>query len=179
MTPGQALLAIGIAAAMGVGAVAAYRGRWGIAQACLALVWAMVLTRVFKHGLPADLQPVAWAALWIAAGGWVMRAGMRDEARPVAVAGGFCIVSGFAYALAWVMAAETVILSPAMFAADMAVVAALVALAWGATGGSRDRSPSRKRPAAVVPALVPVRRGAQPDRVVDMAAGSASREGEG
>jgi len=176
MTPGQALLVAGIAAALLIGAVAVYRGRWGVASACVVIVWAVVLTRVFKVGLPADLHFAAWSALWVSAGGWVMRQGMRDESRAVALAGGLCAVSGLAYALAWLWASPTVAGAPAMVLADLAVIAALGALFGGAAGGSRHRVSEADRHGAAVPGVVRIRGREVAGGVAGMVAPSA-REG--
>ena len=157
MTPGQAMLAAGIAAALLIGAAAVYRGQWPVAFACVAVAWAICLTRVFKYGLPDDLQFAAWAALWVAVGGAVIRRGISAESRPVAIAGGLCVASGIAYAGAWVWSSPTVFGTPAMAAADLFVIAALGALVWGATGGRRNRVPAGQWVHSSVSGMVHIR----------------------
>jgi hypothetical protein len=168
MTPGQIITAGEIAAGLLIGAVAVYRGRGGVASACIALIWAVALTRAFKYGLPPDLHFAAWTALWVAVGGWVMRGGMRDESRPVAVSGGLCVASGLAYALAWLAASPTVIWAPPMVLADLSVIAALGALLWGAAGGSRDRISEAKRSGSALPGVVCLRGRSVADGIAGM-----------
>lgn len=179
MSPGFALFLVGIGAALLVGAVAVYRGRWCIASACLGLIWAIVLTRIFKAGLPVDLAFVAWAALWVSAGGWIMRRAMAAGERHMAVAGGLCVVSGLSYGAAWLAGANAVLWALPMMAADLAVIAALACLAMGAAGGTRDRVSARQRAHAGLPGVGGLRGRQGAARSVEMAAPARRQEGAG
>jgi hypothetical protein len=177
MSPGFALFVAGIGAALLVGAVAVYRARWCIASACVAVLWAITLTRLFKAGLPTDLAFVAWAALWVAVGGFVLRRGIAAGERAMAVAGGFCVVSGLSYGAAWLAGASAAFLAPPMMVADLAVVAALACLAMGAAGGSGHRVSAGQRVHALVSRVGGIRGRQVAGRPADMAAPSRRKEG--
>lgn len=177
MTPGFALFLAGIGAALLIGAVAVYRARWCIASACVAVLWAMTLTRMFKVGLPVDLAFVAWSALWVAVGGLVVRAAIGARERAMAVAGGLCVVSGLSYGAAWLAGANAVLWALQMVVADLAVTAALVCLAMGAAGGSGHRVSEGQRAYAAVPGMGDIRGRQVAGRPADMAAPSRRKEG--
>jgi hypothetical protein len=170
VTPGQIITGAQVAAALAVAVWAAYRGRWPVATACLALIWAVGLTRLFKAALPPDVAFVAWAALWVSVGIYLIRTGIAEQARAVAIGGGLCIGSGLMDAVGWLLAAKAALWSPPVLSADLLVFAALSALLWGASGGTRDRLPEGKRVAALAPGVGGIRGREVAGRSADMAA---------
>jgi hypothetical protein len=140
MTPGQTITLIEIMACAAIAAFAWSRGRGDVLAATALCLCAVVLMRVFKATMPDDLHFAAWGALWVTAGGWLIRAGIFGVGSlPVALAGGAFVASGLCYAVADWRGAETVFLAPIMVVADVAVFVGLSLLLAGATNGKRGR----------------------------------------
>ena len=175
MTPGQIITALQVTVAILIAGVAAYRDRWAAARACLALIWALAITRVFKATLPPDVAFIAWAALWVSVGGWIVRLGMMAEDRGAALAGGAAILSGLLDALAWLWGSAPAIWSPVVMGADLCVAAALAALLWSAAGGKPARLSEGRGRLALAPGVVRVRGRQDAGRVVRMAAQEARK----
>jgi hypothetical protein len=115
------------------------------AFAALGLIAAVSVTRVLKAGLPPDVAFVAWAALWVSVGGWILNAGMFLRSKPVAVCGGLAIATAFFDALSWVTASRPVLWSPPVMLADCLVFAAIGVLLWRSGGGGTVRVVERER----------------------------------
>jgi hypothetical protein len=157
MTPGQTITLVQVSVAVLIAGLAAYRDRWAAARACIALIWALALTRVFKAALPPDVAFIAWSALWVSVGGWIIRLGMMAEDRASALAGGAAVLSGLFDGAAWLVGSATALWSPVVMGADLCVAAALAALLWSAAGGKPARIPEAKLRPAAVPAAVRAR----------------------
>jgi hypothetical protein len=141
MTPGQTITLIEIMACAAIAVFAWARGRGDVLAATALCLCAVVLMRVFKTTMPEDLHFATWGALWVTAGGWLIRAGIFGSGSlPVALAGGAFVASGLCYAVADWRGADTVFLAPIMVAADVAVFVGLSLLLAGATNGKRGRA---------------------------------------
>ena len=145
MTPGQIITAAQISLAAVVLFFAWRRQDQDAAFAALGLIAAVSVTRVLKAGLPPDVAFVAWAALWVTIGGWILNAGIFLRSKPVAICGGLAIATAFLDALSWMTAARPVLWSPPVMLADCLVFAAIGVLLWRSGGGGTGRLAEGKR----------------------------------
>jgi hypothetical protein len=125
MTPGLAMAAAGFVVALAI----AYKR-----QSVFALHFALgvVAMRIFLAYMPDPFLFLSYAAVWVAIGGAAIR---RGEVLPGALA----LASGLCYGAAEAVSAQPAIWVPAMTAADVCGIAALVA-AGVSDGGIRGRS---------------------------------------
>lgn len=145
MTPGQIITAAQIALAAVVLALAWRRRDQDVAFAALGLIAAVSVTRLLKAGLPPDVAFVAWGALWVTVGGWILNAGIFLRLKPVAVSGGLAIGTAFFDALSWIADARPVLWSPPVMLADCLVFAAIGVLLWRPSHGGAVRMDARER----------------------------------
>lgn len=145
MTPGQIITAAQIAFAGAVLALAFRRRDEDVMFAALGLIAAISVTRLLKAGLPPDVAFVAWGALWVTVGGWIVTGGIGAGSKPVALAGGLAISTAFLDALSWITQARAVLWSPPVMLADCLVFAAIAALLWRSGGGGTRRMATRER----------------------------------
>lgn len=169
MTPGQIITAAQVAFAAVVVFFAWRRRDDGVALAALALIAAVSATRLTKAGLPPDVAYVAWAALWVTIGGWILNAGIFLRSKPVAICGGLAIATAFLDAVSWLTAARPVLWSPPVMLADCLVFAAIGVLLWRSGRGGTGRLVKRKRLSGGVRGVVAVagRRRLGPSRQMD------------
>jgi hypothetical protein len=145
MTPGQTITLIEVLACAAIAGFAWSRGRSDVLAATALCLCAVVLMRVFKATMPTDLHFAAWGALWVTAGGWLIRAGVFGAGSlPVALAGGAFVASGLCYAVADWRGSETVFLAPVMVLADVAIFVGLSMLLAGVANGKCGRNLGRR-----------------------------------
>ena len=131
MTPGQAFAALSASVGLAVALVSWWRGDLTTMRIALGFVACIGLMRLFKLALPPDLHLLAFAALWVAFGGAVVRI------KPLA--GAALVLSGLAYAGVAYTGAPTHYGVPLMVVSDIAGYVALAVLFAGSGGGKSVR----------------------------------------
>jgi len=125
------MAAMAAALALVVALVAYRRGDRDAALICVGIAVCIGLMRLFKLALPPDLHLLAFAALWVAFGGAVVRV------RPLA--GAALVLSGLAYAGVAFVGSPTHYGVPLMVVSDIAGYVALAVLFAGSGGGKSVR----------------------------------------
>jgi hypothetical protein len=158
MTPGEVIAAAAVTICIAILALAVVRGRHSVADAALAVILGLIVTRLLKVTVPVDAQLVSAGAVWVALGSFMVRGAAKETCAPAAFAGGLFIASGLCYAAADLIGARMAFGVPPMVAADVFGFAGVAALLWGASGGRRVRNLGyRDRMARIV--LAPDHRG--------------------
>lgn len=172
MTPGLLIALAAVALLIVIAAVAIWRGRFVVAEAAMAAIIGLALTRIIKVVVPDDAHLVAMGAIWVTVGSIVLRGGIKSACTPSAIAGGLFVASGLCYALAdWFGAAMSVGSAP-MVMADASGFAGVFALFWGSSGGQRVKDDLGNRDRMARDFL-----GAGGGRGADVAGGSAVGSG--